>query len=287
VNRIKFFETTSSTQDEARNWLKANKGEKEFLWFHSQKQSAGRGRQGREWVDSGKNELIKSSLLVSVGMPFASFEKNNPPVNWSLLPLVSGWVLWSTVCKIIKSTNSSVELSFEDLLLKWPNDLGIIGPAGGFRKMAGILCERFGAQAPEHIVGWGVNIKPHGSKLDSPLLFFSEFFDHTPPETSFVLGELMENFEATLQKWKSNPEDFELCFLEDLKETAMKQYWGIEGFTSNHEKCKAIDLDDAGNLIVESFARPGTILTLRAGEFQLSNGLSKSSKLTKSNLQSS
>ena len=102
----------------------------------AERQTAGRGRLGRDWhsTSAAAND-VGHSLTFSLGLPL-------PATDWSGLSLAVGV--------------SVVQSLHPDLRLKWPNDVWLDG-----RKLAGILIETM-AVAEERflVVGVGVNILP-------------------------------------------------------------------------------------------------------------------------------
>ncbi|HUG45131.1 MAG TPA: biotin--[acetyl-CoA-carboxylase] ligase [Sphingomicrobium sp.] len=99
-------------------------------WLLAFEQSAGKGRQGRQWVSNPGN-FFGSTLLELTGA--------DPPAQ--SLSLASGLALIEALDAAIPGL---------PLLLKWPNDL-LLG--GG--KLAGILLERHKDRV---VVGFGVNL---------------------------------------------------------------------------------------------------------------------------------
>lgn len=99
-------------------------------WLVTLDQTQGRGRQGRSWVSAPGN--FYGSTLVAL-------RKDDPPAQ--SLSLVSGLALAEAI---------DVALPAQPLMLKWPNDLMLLG-----RKLAGILLERSGDRIA---VGFGVNL---------------------------------------------------------------------------------------------------------------------------------
>lgn len=108
-------------------------------------QSAGRGRQGRAWLDD------RSSLLVSLAWPFP------PATGIAGLSLAAG--VWLA--------QALHELGAHDVRLKWPNDVLLHGG-----KLAGILVELAdSAHARWAVIGIGLNLRrpdgtPGASGLD-------------------------------------------------------------------------------------------------------------------------
>ena len=117
---------------------RARAGQLEPVLLVAERQTAGRGRLGRDW-QSGPTAISAGgplpSLTFSVGLPLA-------PADWSGLSLAAGLVV--------------AEALHPDVGLKWPNDLWWRG-----RKLAGILIETAGAATPRYaVVGVGINIAP-------------------------------------------------------------------------------------------------------------------------------
>jgi BirA family biotin operon repressor/biotin-[acetyl-CoA-carboxylase] ligase len=126
LTRIRFVDSTGSTNAD----LLADASAVEGKWLVALEQTAGRGRQGREWVT--KNGNFFGSTLVQLAP--------TDPAAQSL-SLVSGLAL-------IEALDAAVPGLA--LLLKWPNDL-LLDRA----KVAGILLERQGDRV---VVGFGVNL---------------------------------------------------------------------------------------------------------------------------------
>ena len=100
-------------------------------WLVADRQSAGRGRQGREWFDGFGNFMGSTVVHLRAGDPLAP-----------TLALVAGLAAYQAV---LPHCPDPVPLR-----LKWPNDLMFAGA-----KLAGILLEREGDSV---IVGIGVNL---------------------------------------------------------------------------------------------------------------------------------
>jgi BirA family biotin operon repressor/biotin-[acetyl-CoA-carboxylase] ligase len=123
---------------------RARAGRFDPILLVAERQTAGRGRLGRDWHSgSGANNTTPTcpSLTFSIGLPLA-------PRDWSGLSLAVGLSL--------------VESLHPDLRLKWPNDVYFEG-----RKLAGILIETVGmAETPGAryaVVGVGINLHPRSA----------------------------------------------------------------------------------------------------------------------------
>jgi BirA family transcriptional regulator, biotin operon repressor / biotin---[acetyl-CoA-carboxylase] ligase len=94
---------------------RAKAGQIEPILLVAEKQTAGRGRLGREWHDLTQRSETLPALTFSLGLPLS-------PLNWSGLSLAVGLSIASSL--------------HTDIGLKWPNDLWL-----NDRKLAGILIE--------------------------------------------------------------------------------------------------------------------------------------------------
>ncbi|MFL6753120.1 MAG: biotin--[acetyl-CoA-carboxylase] ligase [Sphingomicrobium sp.] len=119
-------ERTGSTNADIMSDDAAREGD----WLIALEQSAGKGRQGREWVSATGN--FYGSTLVELG-------PRDPPAQ--SLSLASGLAL-------IEAVDTAVPA--QPLMLKWPNDLMLHGG-----KLGGILLERSGDRI---VAGFGVNL---------------------------------------------------------------------------------------------------------------------------------
>lgn len=104
----------------------------EGRWLVADRQTQGRGRQGRAWSDGAGNFMGSTVAVLRGGDPAPH-----------TLSLVAGVALFAAV--------EAVAPGIEGLELKWPNDL-LLQDA----KLAGILLERIGDSV---IVGVGVNLR--------------------------------------------------------------------------------------------------------------------------------
>ena len=128
--RLLFFQEISSTMDEAARQARA--GADEGLVVVAEVQSAGRGRQGRNWVSSPGN--LYFSVLFRPAM--------------QVLPMIG--ILAGVA--IVRSIRTCTGL---DPRIKWPNDITLQG-----KKVAGILVETAvqGDQVDHAVLGIGINV---------------------------------------------------------------------------------------------------------------------------------
>ncbi len=132
----------------------------------AERQSAGRGRRGRDWL-SGDD-----GLTLSVSRHFA-----RSPLQLGGLSLAVGVALAAAL----------EQLGAGRLALKWPNDL-----LWQERKLGGILIELVGARQDDcsAITGVGINYR-HSPQLEQPVASLAEAFDGPPPPRSQLAGQLI------------------------------------------------------------------------------------------------
>lgn len=124
--RLNFIQETGSTNADLLSDRTAVEGD----WLIASRQSAGRGRQGREWHSPDGNFAGSTLILL---------RDDDPPAP--TLALAVGLAL-------IEAIDSAAP--GRDTMLKWPNDLMLDGA-----KLAGILLER---AADRVVAGFGVNL---------------------------------------------------------------------------------------------------------------------------------
>src|SRR5690348_13140280 len=112
---IRTVAETGSTNDDVLALARADVPE--GTWLRAERQTAGKGRQGRSW-ESPPGSLYASTLV--------RLQPGDPPAP--TLALVAAVAL-----------HQAVSAYAPDLTIKWPNDLVVRG-----MKLAGILLEREG-----------------------------------------------------------------------------------------------------------------------------------------------
>jgi BirA family transcriptional regulator, biotin operon repressor / biotin---[acetyl-CoA-carboxylase] ligase len=113
------------------DWIRANAGQfGDGQWVRADRQTAGRGRMGRQW------QMPEGNLAMS-GLIRPQPGEGNP----AELGFVAALALHDVICAHVDSAR---------LELKWPNDLNLDGA-----KLSGILLEREGDVL---VLGVGVNV---------------------------------------------------------------------------------------------------------------------------------
>lgn len=147
----------------------------------AERQTAGRGRLGRQWLSD--DSAAGAALTFSVTLPLA-------PPDWSGLSLAVG--------------ASVAESLHPQIRLKWPNDLWVAGSDGktGDHKLGGILIETAAvAEQRMVVVGVGLNIGPRsGEGLATPPAWLQQLWpEATAPA---ALGRLAAPLLQTLLRFE-------------------------------------------------------------------------------------
>jgi BirA family transcriptional regulator, biotin operon repressor / biotin---[acetyl-CoA-carboxylase] ligase len=140
IARQERFDVVGSTNDVVRAWLAG--GTPEVCLAIADRQTAGRGRDGRTWTAPARG-----ALLLSLGFRPGWLE---PERVWRLAATVS--------MAMADAAESAAGLPPGVIRLKWPNDL-VVAAGDGVLKLAGVLGESdgLGTDDPRVVVGIGVN----------------------------------------------------------------------------------------------------------------------------------
>ena len=223
---------TDSTNERAKELALA--GAPHGTLVTADEQTAGRGRQGRQWVAPPGKALLMSVVLRHLGGAQAH------------LPLAAALA----ACE-------ASELSVPHLhcTIKWPNDVWIDG-----RKLAGILVEGR-PQEGWAVLGIGLNVATTADEFPDELREIATSLavasaDTDPPSVETVLGHLLVQLELRVD---DNPDSIIASWRERDALSGRQVRWsGGEG--------TATGIDESGALIVETSA--GRV-TLDAGEVHL------------------
>jgi BirA family biotin operon repressor/biotin-[acetyl-CoA-carboxylase] ligase len=160
---------TASTNAEMVALAAAGAGE--GLWLRAEEQSAGRGRQGRDWA-SPRGNLYASTIV--------------RPRPADPAPATLSFVAAVALEETLRGWGA-------DAVIKWPNDL-LLGGA----KLSGILLERSGAAV---VVGIGVNLASHPADLERPATSLAAAGLGAPDPALFVL-DLAAAFRRWVAIWR-------------------------------------------------------------------------------------
>ncbi|WP_093665997.1 biotin--[acetyl-CoA-carboxylase] ligase [Sphingomonas gellani] len=148
----------------------------EGVWLRAERQHAGRGREGRNWLSPAGNLYVSTVVRMRPTDPAASG-----------LALIAAVALDDAVGVFLDRSGSTVQR-----WLKWPNDLLIDGA-----KLSGILLER---QGPAVVVGFGVNLHHHPDLAGRRTTSLTAV--GVPVEPDVFLEVLGDSFARWLQRWR-------------------------------------------------------------------------------------
>ena len=172
IKRVVVLDETPTTQD-APETRAAEAGTLVTAW----RQTAGRGRFGRQWADTG-TEGVAASFVVEA----QSSER---------LALIGAVAAAEACASVLESGRESMlESGPDEVGIKWPNDTVV-----GGRKLAGVLIERRGDLA---VVGIGINVSQRAFEGELAARATSLAILGTTPDRMDVLLELMRAIDAAL-----------------------------------------------------------------------------------------
>jgi BirA family transcriptional regulator, biotin operon repressor / biotin---[acetyl-CoA-carboxylase] ligase len=172
----------------------ARSGAAEGLWLRAERQTGGRGRQGRAW-DSPEGNLFVSTLV--------RVRPGEPPA--ATLALVAAVALEEAVSVFFRHSGEGQDLRPDSavargpgvrrgdgLVIKWPNDILIDGA-----KLSGILLER---AEDAVVIGFGVNLAHHPVDVDRPATSLA--VHGVAPDPDIFAETLAESFARWLSRWR-------------------------------------------------------------------------------------
>ena len=169
---LKRFDEIDSTNEEARRLAQA--GEHGPLWLTAGRQTAGRGRRGRNWETPHGN--LAATLLLQPGRR------------------ESEWPQLSFVAAIAASDMAASFAPNARIALKWPNDVLADG-----KKLAGILLENaHGALA----IGIGVNLRHYPTDTEFPATSLAALGAEVPSSAD-GLARLAADFAKWYEVWSA------------------------------------------------------------------------------------
>ncbi|MEL7689749.1 biotin--[acetyl-CoA-carboxylase] ligase [Citromicrobium bathyomarinum] len=171
---IRTVPETGSTNADLLAALRSGEPLNEGDWLIADRQSAGRGRQGRGWQDGHGNFMGSTIVRTQPGQP--------PAHTLSLLAAVA---LFDTIHALLQRPHR--------LVLKWPNDL-LIGDA----KLSGILLE---AERDAVVIGIGVNLVSAPDLPDRKSAALTQF--GPAPDRDAFAETLAAHFATELQRWRT------------------------------------------------------------------------------------
>lgn len=228
---------TASTNDDAKRAAAA--GASHGALFVAERQSAGRGRQGRAWQGAPGASLLFSVVVRCPVVAHAA----------GAIPVAAGLALAEAIDALAPDPCAFV---------KWPNDVRI-----GGKKVAGILADatvRAGT-IESIVVGVGVNV--------GAFAFDAEFADRaTSLAREGIVVDRLALLEAFLARFESMVERVAVHGLRDYaaRVAAKHELFGREVRRAEGERGIARAIDEEGRLVVE---REGALERWSSGEVHL------------------
>jgi BirA family biotin operon repressor/biotin-[acetyl-CoA-carboxylase] ligase len=236
------LDVTDSTNDRAREL--AGRGAPGGTLVVAEEQTAGRGRQGRQWVAPRGSALTASALVRAQPDDFVE--------TLSLLPLACSVAVCEAVEEIVPIR----------CRIKWPNDVLV-----GERKVAGILIE---ARPQEHWAVAGIGLNVGATRADFPEDLRATATSlriecGAPVDRNLVLGALLRRLSARVAP---GPESGHGAVLSAYRERDALRGKRIV-WTSRGERIGGVaqGIDEDGNLVVVDDGAERS--TLDAGEVHL------------------
>ena len=169
---IRIVPETGSTNADLTAQIAAGEYVREGDWLIADRQTAGRGRLGREWRDGAGNFMGSTVVHLRAGDP-----------SPETLALLAGLAVHEVVAPRVRAP----------VTLKWPNDVLVEGA-----KLAGVLLERTGDAV---IVGIGVNLASAPDVADRRTVSLPDLGAEVPRDAFADLLELQ--FATELDRWRS------------------------------------------------------------------------------------
>ena len=236
-----FFSTCDSTNTRLQEL--ANAGAKEGTVVISVEQTAGQGRNGRNW-NSPKGEGIFLSMLL---------RPEFKPRYASMITLVTALAVCSALGKN----------GVERLFIKWPNDIVASG-----KKLCGILTKMStDAESIQYIiVGLGINVNQKNFHPEIAKIATSLYIE-TKEEKSQVniIADFLSAFETYYEQFRIT-KDLSLL-KEEYNQKLIHRNSMVRIIEEGREKnVKALEINEKGELLVEE---QGQIRTIIAGEISV------------------
>ena len=243
--RIFYYPELKSTMDEAARL--AGEGAEEGAIVIAERQSAGRGRQGRSWVSHPGNLLL--SVLFRPEMAHLPF-----------INIIGG----VAAARAVRKTTGLAPR------IKWPNDLMLDG-----RKAAGILAESaiVGDSVCYAVLGIGINVALNPAESEGITSLHPELVEGATSVNAAAGREVGR--EPLLRQLLLDLDDLYISLRRGL--SPLPEWRGLLETTGRRVEATfgketyagiAEDVDDTGNLLLR--LDDGRLITLTAGDVTLS-----------------
>jgi BirA family biotin operon repressor/biotin-[acetyl-CoA-carboxylase] ligase len=253
LSRQERFAVVGSTNDVVRGWLA--EGTPEVCLAVADRQTAGRGRNGRTW-----QAPADTALLASLGFRPGWLR---PDRLWRLAALAS--------LAMADAAEEVAGLPDRAIALKWPNDL-YCSPAAGVppRKLAGVLGETdgLGSSDPRAVIGIGINADWSADtfppELAGTMTSLREASRGRPIDLTLLLNAFLARLEVRIDALRGGR--FDVADWTDRQLTTGRE---IELVQSDGRRgtYRALGVDtNSGGLVVEDTTSPSGERILHVGE---------------------
>jgi BirA family transcriptional regulator, biotin operon repressor / biotin---[acetyl-CoA-carboxylase] ligase len=237
LSRQERFDVVGSTNDVVRRWLAD--GTPEICLAVADRQTAGRGRNGRSWTAPAG-----AALLLTLGF--------RP--RW--LGPGRVWRLAATVSLAMADAAEEVAgLPDRQIRLKWPNDLYADGADGQPRKLAGVLGETdgLGSPDPRAVIGIGINADwpadTFPPDLAATMTSLRETSHGRPIDQAVLLDAFLSRLEVRTEALRGGR--FDLAGWTDRQMTTGREV-ELERPDGTRDLRRALGVDaESGGLVVE------------------------------------
>lgn len=222
---LEHVDEVASTNDLALE--RARSGVPPGLVVVADRQAAGRGRQGRTWLDGPRED--SSLMLTAVA--------DAPPVHPTLVPFAAGL-----------ATADALRRAGATPWLKWPNDVLLHGD-----KAAGILVEQHQLRIGDVVlIGIGINLDWRGVERPEDQANWTSVAEHTGAavDRGDVLADLLRGLAAWLHSVPSDPLRLLVAY-RDVCATIGADV-RIDFPDGTALEGRAVDLDRDGRLVVDT-----------------------------------
>jgi BirA family biotin operon repressor/biotin-[acetyl-CoA-carboxylase] ligase len=230
--RIDVVDETGSTNADLA--ARARLGEPSGAVLVTGYQSAGRGRQGREWT-APRGASVAMSLLLA--------PHDVAPVRWNWLPLLAG-------VAVVEGLRRIADV---DATLKWPNDVLV-----GDRKLCGILAERVETpRGPACVVGIGINVGMTAEQLPVPsATSLAVLLGDERPSSSRMTAAVLGAFELIFTEWERLDDDSAFAAAYVARSATIGRRVRVEVVGGRVVEGVADAVDSGGRLVVRTTAGP-------------------------------
>lgn len=235
--KVRYVEETASTMDDARAGADERGLASHGMAYVAGRQTAGRGRQGRQWVSEPGDGLY---------------------VTYHVVPRTQQASSLFAVAGAMAVADAIEEVTGIDAALKWPNDV-----LHGGRKLAGILAEARYGERIDVFIGIGINVRTSALPPDVRSIATSiEDAGAAAPRIEELLAALSAALEPRVAAAELAPQ----ALIEDWKHrlVTLGQHVRLASPDGTVHEGLAIDVSAVGNLVLHR--ADGTISEHSAGD---------------------